>query len=487
MKFAIWCAVSTPEQAKDEKESLAEQERSCRTVGEGKGWMESVQPFIVSGESRTRWVNLRDAENEIPALRAMLESAKRGEFDILVMYDYNRLRDLVDPVAKTLSYYGAQVYSLNQPVEPISPETFTPYASDSESMMRGLAQIISRAQIADLRRKNVYGVVARVKRGLYSLKIPYGYMKGDNGIPVPIPSQARVVIEIKDMWLSGKSTPRILEYLSKNYPSARGYKSWKRGALVHILQNKFYAGKVFYRQFKVSRDPHHNLKRIKRMDSPEILVDGQHQALYSWEEYQMIMVEFERRKALPVSNRYAFSGLLTCSVCGRRLFHCVETRNVWRCAYDGGGTDHISLLQVEAMALIPKAIQRAVMNFRESALPPVSQVSYDAAALAELERQRRRIQDAYESGVYTVQEAEERIRGVEKKVTALKNEEQKREQHKAEYRQWVTVAEEVEKNISLIAEWIQEYNPGEVNQILLRLCKEIVVTPDRQFKVVFRF
>lgn len=148
-----------------------------------------MKKYSVPGESRTRYVNLRDAEEAIPPLHSMLEDAKAGRFDILVLWDYNRLRDLLDPVAKTLSNYGVQIYSINQPTEPLDPAEFNPYASDSESMMRGMSQIISRWQIADLRRKYRFGVRARVDHGLPSLKIPYGYIKPPGvewGFGVPI-------------------------------------------------------------------------------------------------------------------------------------------------------------------------------------------------------------------------------------------------------------------------------------------------------------
>jgi len=126
IRFSIWTAVSTAAQAEDDKESLHEQEVKSRASALTKGWQE-VQVYSVPGESRTRYVNLRDAEEDIPPLRSMLEDAKAGRFDILVLWDYNRLRDLLDPVAKTLSNYGVQLYSINQPTEPLAPEEFKEY------------------------------------------------------------------------------------------------------------------------------------------------------------------------------------------------------------------------------------------------------------------------------------------------------------------------------------------------------------------------
>ena len=244
IKFAIWAAVSTEAQAADDKASLEEQETKCRVVGESKGWAESAGPYIVPGKSRTRWVNLRDAENEIAPLKTMLEDAKSGMFDLLILYDYNRLRDHADPVAKTLISYGVQLYSISQPVEPIPPAEFTAYSTDSEQMMRGMSQIISRWQTADLRRKYRYGVAKRVRMGLPALKIPYGYAyppgRTDNkAVPVVDPVAARVIIQMKDDYLAGLAHHGISRRADA-LTARPGH--FYTSTVTRILVNPFYAG-----------------------------------------------------------------------------------------------------------------------------------------------------------------------------------------------------------------------------------------------------
>ena len=91
-RYAIWCAVSTKAQAGSKKVSLDQQETSCRQEADKRGWDETAGPYIVPGESRTKWLNLRDAEDEIPQLREMLDDAKAGRYDVLVMYDMDRRR-----------------------------------------------------------------------------------------------------------------------------------------------------------------------------------------------------------------------------------------------------------------------------------------------------------------------------------------------------------------------------------------------------------
>ncbi len=323
MKYAIWAAVSTALQAEDDKESLHEQEVKARKVATAKGWEEAAV-YVVPGESRTRYVNLRDAEESIPALRAMLEDAKAGRFDIVVMWDYNRLRDLLDPVAKTLANYGVQLYSVNQPTEPMEPADFNPYASDTESMMRGMSQIISRWQISDLRRKYRFGVKARVDRGLPALKIPYGYMKppGMEGepkvIPLPHPVHSLVVVDIKNNFLRHLSIRQIVDYLTSRYPTPTGIPEWSRQTIRKILFNPFYAGKVSFGRRLTVHDSRLNTKRLVTNINP-YMRDGAHVPLYPYEDYLKILTEFEVRSSLPTQVRYPWSGMLQCGECGHGL------------------------------------------------------------------------------------------------------------------------------------------------------------------------
>jgi hypothetical protein len=486
MRFAIWAAVSTRAQADEnnkDKESLPNQEKTCRNTARSKGWIEAAGPFIVPGKSRTRWVNLRDAENEIPQLKAMLESAAQKGFDVLVMYDYNRLRDLLDPVSKTLDAYGVQRYSINQPIEPITPEKFKPHVSDSESIMRGMNQVYSRMQIADLQRKYEQHVPARARRGLYALRIPWGYTRSDSGIPNIVPSQARIVIEIKDMWLEGKSSRVILAHLNKHYPTPREAGEWSRPTIVTMLKNPFYAGKTSFGRYKVVRDPYNNTKQVLKNQTPIVLADGQHEALYSWEDYQAILAEFERRANLPNANHYTFSGLLICSVCSRRLYHWKEKKGgLWRCAYprEGGGKNHILLWDTEAMRIIPLAIQKAVEDLNVLPEPHLSQTLQDEDVLNDLRAQRKKIQTFAEKGIYNPDEAAQKIKAIEQQVAALKDVEQKRRYQDAKRRQWMLATQEIKRNLSEVPDTIREENPREVNQILLRLCRAIVISPAKE-------
>jgi DNA invertase Pin-like site-specific DNA recombinase len=216
IRYARWAAVSSKAQAKEDKASLDVQLKETQRTSESKGWTETAGPFVVPGQSRTKWVNLRDAEDELPALRQMLDSAKAGEYDVLVMYDFDRLRDLLDPVSRVLADYGVQLYDIHLGIEPQPPATFSPY-DDAAQIGQLFSNLKSKSAINNLQRHFRDKMPGRIFRGLHAGlgRPPYGYAKppgqkfDKNAILVPTPAEARTVIQMKDWFLDGMSSTQI--------------------------------------------------------------------------------------------------------------------------------------------------------------------------------------------------------------------------------------------------------------------------------------
>ena len=126
IRYAILKAVSSEAQAGPEEVSLEVQETRSREQARQRGRVETAGPYTIPGESRTRYVNLSHAEVAMPDLKRMLDDAHEHAFDILVLYDYDRLRDLLGMVSKTLSHYKVQLFAVNMPIEPIPPAEYNP-------------------------------------------------------------------------------------------------------------------------------------------------------------------------------------------------------------------------------------------------------------------------------------------------------------------------------------------------------------------------
>ncbi len=487
VKYAIWAAVSTDKQADDEHFSLEEQVRTSRQAADLHGWSEAVEPYIVPGESRTRWVNLSDAELAIPQLHQLLDDAQAGKYDILVVREFDRFRELLDPVARTLSHYGVQIYSVAQPVEPITPETYNPYASDSDYIMRGMTQIISRAAVASLRRKYYTQMPLRITQRGLPHQIPYGYKKPDGhetdraAVAVPDPVTSKIVIEIKERFLSGISSSQIArELTARNIPAPgfgkRGNPDWNTSCILRTLQNPFYSGTVRWGSSKVHLDPRTGRTLRKRNKGQVISAPGKHQPLWDTDQQAAIEMEFARRKpAFRGMTTSSLSNLLHCSICGGLLWHYYishrDDRPGWRCSI--GGSKHVKILDsvvtVNLIARLSFDLQNQVHTTNESD-------HYDEQ-IARLKSTRNRIGDAYAAGVFSLEEFSRRVQPIDFELQEIETKRRKERTVTQDYQARAKMVDDILEHLDILPEWLVNSAPGEVNRVLQSIYKTITVTP----------
>jgi len=499
IRFSIWAAVSTEAQAAADKTSLSEQETHCRQVAEGKGWKETAGPFICPGESRTRYVNLRDAELAIPQLKALLDSAQRREYDVLLLYDFNRLRDLLDPVARTLSHYNVQIYSLSQPVEPLPPDEYSPYTADSSFMMQGLSRIISQAQISDLRRKYRYAMPRRVSdRGLPAISIPFGYRKPPGreadrkAVPVANPVTSSYVTKMKDFLLNGKSIRQIVEMLEEDAIRPPHSRRWWPQTVRDILRNPFYAG---YNRWGVSRsilDPRTGRRSRDRAIPRKniIIAKGKHDPLWDDATHQAILAELARRGHSYKGKRSSvFTGLLHCSECDARLWlqgngpRIIPDRLIWRCSRGC----HVSITHPDAILRVAADLGGALQD-EDIPLPDADGVHLIQAQgmLDELERQRSRIEDAYQSGSLGLASFSERAAAIDKQMDKAQLELAEAERAGLLRSETLRALGGIHGALARLPAFFETEEPVYVNHLLHALLAKIIVSPEGEITLQFR-
>ena len=488
IRFAIWTAVSTVAQAADDKASLDEQEKKCRSVGKSKGGVESAGPYIVPGESRTRFVNLRDAENAIPALKQLIQAAHTGEYDVLMMVDYNRLRDLLDQVAKTLSSYDVQIYSVSQPVEPIIPDQFNPYASDAESMMRGLSQIISRSQISDLRRKYKFGMPARIQAGLPKGKAPYGFRKPPGresdrkAVSIADPEKSRVVIQIKDWYLSGQSLWQIANDLTaKGIPTPAGHKKWSDVNVRLILKNRYYVGEVSFGKTRLVTDPSTGVRTVvDNLPSRIITAKGAHVPLWDAQTQRRIDEEFQKRgKKYTGYKRQRLSNLLYCGVCGARCWveypgGYSEASRAWACSVD---PKHVRRKDSDVLAAFIAKFQEALEQLVASPVEtsPEEDEEKRNKKLSDLMQRRKRLIDAYEAGALPIAEYITHVNEIELNIKNAEAEINELNSASDKVVNRADLIESIKKNLKDNPDYIANEPAAEVNGDLRNLIKAIII------------
>lgn len=491
MRYAIWSAVSTKSQARDDKISLAEQEDKCRSAGEVRGWTETSGPYVVPGATRSFYVNLSDAERDIPQLRQMLEDARNDLFDVVVIFSYDRLGDLVDMIAQSLRFYGKQIYSVSQPIEPQDPTTFDPYTGEAEAIMRDAARITQRFRINDLRRKYRAGMPVRIEKGLNPLSTPFGYKwVGKKEPPALVPEEAAFVLQLRDKFLQGSTVNSLVTWATQSgMPSPRGSAKWEATTIRYILGNPFYAGFVSLNKSKTVRDPRrkNQKKQVKQPRSKWTLAKGLHKPLWDENTYYELVDELERRREgnIKVAVRFPISGLMVCAVCGHKVHrrsHGTKGYNQIKVLTCKEGTRHVIMNPEETTLQVFQEFARHVSELRTTDPVRNKDKSVYQKAIDDLAAKRKRIQDGFAAGIFDQAEAAKNITDIDGQIDDLKLKMEEGEHLNRSRQVFLDRMPPMDK----FPFWLTTQETAFVHRLLVSFVDKIVVHPGNRLEFIWR-
>lgn len=290
----------------------------------------------ISGTSLTK----RKGFNE------MLAAARNHEFDILYTKSLSRFaRNTLDSISaiRELKDLGIDIYFEEQRLHTIN--------STGEliiTILSALAQEESRNISENVK----WGIRKSFADG--KVMIPYssflGYRKGKDGRPEIDEDEAKVVKLIYHLFISGKSSTYIANYLNENnIPTARGHSyRWQAGGVNRILTNEKYKGEAILQKTYVEDFLTHKCVKNNGAVIPIYHVKESHPFIIPIEEWEMVQVEYRRREAL--KGKYSSSSFIAskviCADCGssygRKLWHSNDKyrKFVYRCNYKFKGKKH---------------------------------------------------------------------------------------------------------------------------------------------------
>lgn len=491
LRAAIWAAVSTQEQARSDKFSLAEQERRCRQTIQDRGWRE-VSAYIVRGQSRTKYIQLDQAAAEIEPLRRMLQDARLGKFDVLVLTEFDRFRELLDQVFRTLASCRVQLYSLGQPIDPVSPEEYSIYKADMIVMSISMSQTFSRLEISRTRRKWQEGMPKRITElGLPATSLAYGYRKpldakhDRRAVPEPDITITKHIVAIKDMCLAGHSTSQMVDYLEAHEALPPKGKRWHKQSVRDILRNPFYAGFVRFGASKVYVDPLTDKRKRNRKVAPDqIKINrGKHVPLWDLETHEAILAELARRaKSYKGRANNEFTGLVFCAICGCAMWRHGngprgEYRIMWRCSSTGSARGHNSIPHKELREKIIAELERRLPPYLKQldGTPEPREDTADARKLLdELHLRLERLEEAYLAGQWDLNRYTARKESLDRQIA-----EAQAEIHDAEYqvdqRRFRMNRLRSMQGLKDVRTYFADTDPGEINKTLHYLLKSITI------------
>ena len=410
MRCVIFAAVSTTAQVGDEanpKESIPAQVADARRLIERRdGWREVHDPLVVDGQSRALdWLDL--AVKEIPAFGQLLDLADGGKIDLVIIRDYDRLartRSLLDQLRVRLRHAKVQIYSLNQPVEPLPPsEAYQ--ESDSAFWMEGILGMVAEYENIVRVRRTQMGLRGRVKRGLHPTNsVPFGYRVNSDRVVLIVPEEAQVVRLIFDLYLAGWGTPSIARELNhRGFHTQRGG-PWRQSTVAECVKNPFYAGYTVIGKRRTVSNPNGHRTRRRNPSHEWLIVEGIHEPIISQEVWAAAKREHEKRGHFGPRRQkrlYPLSGLLHCGYCAgamqiikthpqRTYYGCSRHRKFGECQRNSVRLDiiqdRVDILLEELMAR-PELIEMILEDKDEAESVELEQQK------AEVTRRARNLQD----------------------------------------------------------------------------------------------
>ena len=174
------------------------------------------------------------------------------------------------------------------------------------------------------------------------INLPYkcflGYEKGENGFPKIVESEAKIVRRIYDMfYFKGKTPSNIAASLTEEkIPTPAGKEVWQSSTIESILTNEKYKGdallqKTFTVDFLTKK------KKVNEGEIQQYYIEGSHPAIIQPEFFDLVQVEFQKRKGKKRGTSGTFASMLICGDCGNfygsKVWHSTSKyrRTIWQC------------------------------------------------------------------------------------------------------------------------------------------------------------
>lgn len=287
-----------------------------------------------------------DTIEDRPRMQELLHDVESGRWDGVFVVEVERLargntRDQ-GVVADTFKYSNTKIITLAKIYDPENE-------FDEEYFEFGL--FMSRREYKTINRRLQRGRIESVKEGKFiGSTAPFGYRK----MKIPhakgytleiVPEQAEIVRQVYEWYCYGELLPdntrrRLgtdaiaarLDIMGVN-PTVNS--SWSKATIADMLQNKTYAGYVFFgKQKEVKSSVDGKIVKLRKSNPDYLCVKGIHQAIIDEQTFELAgVIRRENRKntvpaALVLQN--PLSGIVYCKKCGKLMTRLApNSRNLY--------------------------------------------------------------------------------------------------------------------------------------------------------------
>ena len=265
----------------------------------------------------------------------MIDDAKKGKIDLILVKSISRfgrnLKDIIEYIQE-LKAVGVEVHFDKEGIR-----TFDKNVDISLAIMSAIAQEESHSISGNV----TAGIRYKYARGEYSMPFGtfLGYKKGEDGKPVIVPEEAEIVKDIYRYFLRDKMTAyQIAAKLNKQHRYTKKGNTWKRSAVLSILQNEKYKGDALLQKGYVKNYLDHQVVK-NNGEVDQYYVEKGHEPIISDEDWAAVQIEMKARESAKTCSADGdiFSAKLVCGDCGafygRKLWHSTDKyrRFIYQC------------------------------------------------------------------------------------------------------------------------------------------------------------
>ncbi|WFD11317.1 recombinase family protein [Tepidibacter hydrothermalis] len=460
------------------------------------GWKYDIFEEVASGER----ISNR------PEIQKLLILVEKGMYDGVLVVDYDRLSrgnnrefgEIIDvfQYSSTLIITQDRIYDVN---------------NNNDLTLLGIQGVLSNAELRRITDRLLKGKKDGVRDGkLTNGKPPYPYeyqkqitLTEDGkerviGKVVVNKEKADVYKEIKKMYLSGRyGTEAIAVHLNNKGIISPGGSVWHNNAVKRLLVHQFHMGKIIYGKNEWKRDRDNKRKITRKRDESEwVIGEGDYENLKTQEEHKRILQLLEKNNKIPRKSRmgcFPTSGVMYCKKCGRRMAYSVGRRevksgkiyNYTKCSYKTPLGEKCSQKGIKMDEDFYECLYQSIVNYinineleiinenKEIINERKKLLVYKQEKLKELQKSLFRIMEAYELGVYSIEEFQERKKEKDKQIKQIKNEVVFLSNESEKTKKY-TKDELKEKIQEFKDRWKETCNSKEQNMLLKTIVKKII-------------
>lgn len=361
--------------------------------------MEVPQEFVFVEDG----VSGRSAKKR-PSFQRMIAMAKdkAHPFDCILVWKFSRFaRNQEESIVykSMLSKLGVEVVSISEPLDD------SPFGSLIERIIEWMDEFYSIRLAGEVKR----GMAEKVSRAEIVTVPSFGYdVQGKTYVPN---AQADIVRRIFSDYLAGKGIVTIARELSDAGVRTRRGSAPSNRWVRYILRNPVYIGKIRW-----SRDGKIDYVHGAEQDNDSaVLVDGGFEPIIDGEIFAAVQQKLSRRAGdLPYTRHdqpadWMLKGLVRCSNCGSTLVYqnlACPSMQCHKYAHGACGVSHALSIAKANRAVIAELENSAASNLFPLAPRMVKKASgpdYEHLIAVE-ELKLRRVLDAYEAGIDTMEE-----------------------------------------------------------------------------------